>query len=74
MVETLFPIQSIERQNIEIDENEYSMGAIDLVTDNEVVLASERFGNAKAPGSIRPFTEVYNKCFGDGVFPRILKI
>ena len=50
VVETLFPIQIIERQNVEIDENEYSTDAIDPVADIEVIIASERFGNAKAPG------------------------
>ena len=37
VVETVFPIQSIERQNAEIDENGYCTDAIDPVTDNEVV-------------------------------------
>ena len=43
MVETLFLVQISERQNAEIDEDEYSTYAIDLVTDNERILASERF-------------------------------
>ena len=89
MVETLFPIQSIERQNVKKDENEYSTDAINPVTENEVIQASERFSNAKAPGldgipnralkmtiklCVRPFTQVYKKFFDAGIFPRIWKI
>ena len=89
VVETLFPILSIERQNVQIDENEYSTHAVDPGMDNEVILASERFGNTKASGLngilnralkmateyyVRPFTEIYKKCFDNGVFPRIWKI
>ena len=40
VVETLFPIKNIERQNIEMDENEYSADAIDPVTDNKVNLGT----------------------------------
>ena len=89
VVKTLFPIQSNKKENIEVDENANSTDAIDIVTDNEVILASELFGNAKAPSldgilnralkmaiknCVRPFVEVYKKCFDDGVFPRIWKI
>ena len=44
-VETLYPIRSIERQSVEIDENDYSTHAIDPVMDNEVILALECFGS-----------------------------
>ena len=46
MVVTLFPIQNF----VEVDENANSTDGICPVADNEVILASERFGNAKAPG------------------------
>ena len=54
--------------------NEYSTDAIDPVTNNKVILASERFENTKTPGldgipnrylkiaikhCARPFTEMY---------------
>ena len=80
VVETLFPIQSNERENVEVDGSAGSTDAIAPVTDNEVILAAERFGNAKAPGldgipnralkmaikhCVRTFAEVYKSSLYD---------
>ena len=65
--------------------NEYSTDALDPVTDNEVILAPERFGNAldgiqnralkmAIKHCVRPFPKMYKKFYDDGGFSRIWKI
>lgn len=87
-VETLFPTQHMLRKRKPFLPKELDPTAIPIVSDVDLINATARFGNSKAPErdlipnrvlkmtlqqNLQCFKKTYTNCLRDGIFPKIWK-